>query len=90
MEGLMYRKLARVIGSVAAAALLAMSLSACGGGDAPEPKMEEPKKEEPKKEEPKKESDAGGAKEVTYKCAMGDKCSKPAKTAAAGAAAPQC
>ena len=93
----MYRKLARVIGSVVAASFLALTLQACGG-ESPPAKPPEKKPAEEKKApaeekkapaEEKKSGDAGAAKEVTYKCANAG-CTMPTKTAAAGAPAPMC
>ena len=74
----MFKGTIRYLVSACTAAVLALTLTACGG-DTPAPVKE---KETPKTVEPAKEKD--GAKEVSYKCA---KCAKT-KTAAVGAKAP--
>lgn len=81
----MYGKLARVIASVASAALLALTLAACGDST---PAAKPPPKEKEKTEEKKEGAKPGDAKEVTYKCAN-EGCAKGPKTAASGAPAPQ-
>ena len=74
----MFKGTFRYLASICTAAVLALTLAACGG-DTPEPAKE---KETPKTVEPGKATD--GAKEVSYKCA---KCSK-VKSLAVGAKAP--
>ena len=73
----MFKGTLRILLSVCTAAMLTLTLAACGG-DTPEP----PKEETPKTEEPAKTEAA--PEEVSYKCA---KCAKTAKLAA-GKAAP--
>ena len=78
----MVKVMARLIGSVSAAALLALTLAACGGEGsetAPAPDSKAPATE-------KKTEKASEAKEIHYKCANAT-CDKT-KTTAAGAKPP--
>ena len=84
----MFKGMFRYLATISAAAVLALTLAACGG-DEPKPTDDKDKKKDPVevKDDAKKDAKADpkeDAKEVAYKCT---KCSET-KNAASGAPAP--